>query len=228
MSRTRGLGTEWTHLGSERLSGGSPLGRPGSDSEAPGFEHTREAPVFSHALGVCRSADAPGIRRTTICESVHAPARTHPETHMRYFEDFQVGQVLELGSYEVTREEILAFARQYDPQPFHLDEEAGRRSIYGSIIASGWQTAAICHRMLVRSVLEDSASMGSPGVDELRWLRPVRPGDTISARIEVLEVTPSRSKPDRGSIRTRMEVRNQQGEVVMTESAAVLFRRRPA
>lgn len=147
---------------------------------------------------------------------------------MRYFEDFQVGQVHELGTHEVTREEILAFAQQYDPQPFHLDEEAGRRSIYGSIIASGWQTAAICHRLLVRSVLEDSSSMGSPGVDELRWLRPVRPGDTLSARIEVLEVSPSRSKPDRGTVRTRMEVRNQQGEVVMTESAAVLFRRRPA
>jgi len=147
---------------------------------------------------------------------------------MRYFGDFQVGQVHELGSYEVTREDILAFARQYDPQPFHLDEKAGRRSIYGSIIASGWQTAAICHRMLVRSVLEDSSSMGSPGVDELRWLRPVRPGDTLSARIEVLEVMLSRSKPDRGTVRTRMEVRNQQGEMVMTENAAVIFRRRPA
>ena len=147
---------------------------------------------------------------------------------MRYFEDFQVGQVHELGSHEVTREEILAFAQQYDPQPFHLDEEAGRRSIFGGIIASGWQTAAICHRLLVESLLKDSSSMGSPGVDELRWLRPVRPGDTISARIEVLEVTPSRSKPDRGSIKTRLEARNQKGEVVMTELATVLFRRRPA
>jgi acyl dehydratase len=147
---------------------------------------------------------------------------------MRYFEDFQVGQVLELGSYEVSREEILAFARQYDPQPFHLDEEAGRQSIYGSIIASGWQTAAICHRLLVESVLERSSSMGSPGLDELRWLLPVRPGDTLSASIEVLATTPSRSKPDRGAVKTRMEVRNQKGEVVMTELAAVLFRRRPA
>lgn len=145
---------------------------------------------------------------------------------MRYFEDFQVGQVHELGSYQVTREEILAFARQYDPQPFHLDEEAGRQSIFGGIIASGWQTAAICHRLLVGSLLSDSSSMGSPGLDELRWLRPVRPGDTLSARIEVLETTPSRSKPDRGSVRTRMEVRNQQGELVMTENALVLFRRR--
>lgn len=145
---------------------------------------------------------------------------------MRYFEDFQAGQVHELGSYPVTREEILAFARQYDPQPFHLDEEAGRQSIFGGIIASGWQTAAICHRLLVGSLLADSSSMGSPGLDELRWLRPVRPGDTLSARIEVLETTPSRSKPDRGSVRTRMEVRNQQGELVMTENALVLFRRR--
>ena len=146
---------------------------------------------------------------------------------MRYFEDFQVGQVHELGSYVVSREEILAFARQYDPQPFHLDDEAGRQSIFGSIIASGWQTAAICHRLLVESLLKSSASMGSPGLDELRWLLPVKPGDTISASIEVLAVTPSRSKPDRGSIKTRMEVRNQRGEVVMTESATVLFRRRP-
>lgn len=147
---------------------------------------------------------------------------------MRYFEDFQVGQVHELGSYVLTREELIAFAQKYDPQPFHVDDEAARNSIFGGIIASGWQTAAICHRLLVKSVLEDSASMGSPGVDELRWLRPVRPGDTLSARIEVLESTPSRSKPDRGSIRTRMEVRNQAGEVVMTESAAILFRRRPS
>ncbi|HZH77600.1 MAG TPA: MaoC family dehydratase [Archangium sp.] len=146
---------------------------------------------------------------------------------MRYFEDFQVGQVHELGSYVVSREEILAFARQYDPQPFHLDDEAGRQSIFGSIIASGWQTAAICHRLLVESLLKSSASMGSPGLDELRWLLPVKPGDTISASIEVLAVTPSRSKPDRGSIKTRMEVRNQRGEVVMTETASVLFRRRP-
>jgi acyl dehydratase len=145
---------------------------------------------------------------------------------MRYFEDFQVGQVHELGSYVVPREEILAFARQFDPQPFHLDEEAGRQSIFGSIIASGWHTAAICHRLLVESLLKDSASMGSPGLDELRWLLPVKPGDTLSARIEVLAVTPSRSKPDRGSLKTRMEVRNQRGEVVMTEGATVLFRRR--
>ncbi|QRN92959.1 MaoC family dehydratase [Archangium violaceum] len=147
---------------------------------------------------------------------------------MRYFEDFQVGTRFELGSYEVSREEILEFARKYDPQPFHLDEEAGRRSIFGSIIASGWQTASICHGLLVKSLIGDSSSMGSPGLDELRWLLPVRPGDTISPRLEVFESTPSRSKPDRGSVKMRMEVRNQKGELVMTEIAIALFRRRPS
>ena len=146
---------------------------------------------------------------------------------MRYFDDFQPGQVLELGSYQVPREEILAFARQFDPQPFHIDEEAGRRSIFGGIIASGWHTASICHRLLVQSLLSTSASMGSPGLDELRWLLPVRPEDVISPRCEVLSTTPSRSKPDRGAIKFRMEVRNQKGEVVMTELATALFARRP-
>ena len=146
---------------------------------------------------------------------------------MRYFDDFQPGEVIELGSYQVPREEILAFARQFDPQPFHIDEEAARRSIFGGIIASGWHTASICHRLLVQGLLTHSASMGSPGLDELRWLLPVRPEDVISARTEVLSLTPSRSKADRGAIKFRMEVRNQKGEVVMTELATALFARRP-
>ena len=144
---------------------------------------------------------------------------------MRYFDDFQPGEVLELGSYKVPREEIIAFARQFDPQPFHLDDEAGRR-IFGSIIASGWHTASICHRLLVESLLSKSVSLGSPGLDELRWLLPVRPDDVLSARVEVLSLTPSRSKPDRGAIKFRLEVRNQKGEVVMTELATALFSRR--
>lgn len=147
---------------------------------------------------------------------------------MLYFDDFQDGQVIELGSYQVPREEIIAFARQFDPQPFHIDEEAARRSIFGGIIASGWHTASICHRLLVQGLLTTSASMGSPGLDELRWLLPVRPDDVISPRAEVLSVTPSRSKPDRGAIKFRMEVRNQKGEVVMTEIATALFARRPS
>jgi acyl dehydratase len=145
---------------------------------------------------------------------------------MRYFEDFQPGAVHESGPYVVSREELLAFARQYDPQPFHVDEEAGRQSIYGGLITSGWHTASICHRLVVEGLLKDSASMGSPGVDELRWLKPVRPGDALSVRIELLSATPSRSKPDRGAVRCRFEVRNQHGEVVMTELATALFARR--
>jgi acyl dehydratase len=146
---------------------------------------------------------------------------------MRYFEDFQPGEVIQVGSYVMPREEIIAFARQFDPQPFHVDDEAARRSIFGGIIASGWHTASVCHRLLVDSLLKVTASMGSPGLDELRWLLPVRPGDEISVRLEVLSLTPSRSKPDRGSIKTRMEVRNQKNELVMTEVATVLFSRRP-
>lgn len=146
---------------------------------------------------------------------------------MLYFDDFQPGQVIELGSYQVPREEIIAFARQFDPQPFHIDDEAARRSIFGGIIASGWHTAAICHRLLVQGLLTTSSSLGSPGLDELRWLLPVRPDDVITPRAEVLSVTPSRSKPDRGAIKFRMEVRNQKGEVVMTELATALFVRRP-
>ncbi|WP_224248025.1 MaoC family dehydratase [Hyalangium gracile] len=148
---------------------------------------------------------------------------------MRYFEDFQPGEVIETGSYVVPREEIIAFAHQFDPQPFHVDEEAARRSMFGGIIASGWHTASISHRLFVEGLLRTSSSMGSPGLDELRWLLPVRPGDALSVRVEVLSVTPSRSKPDRGAVKFRMEVRNQKGEVVMTEVATGLFaRRQPA
>lgn len=147
---------------------------------------------------------------------------------MRYFDDFQPGEILELGSYRVPREEIIAFARQFDPQPFHTDEEAGRRSIFGSIIASGWHTASICHRLLVEGLLSKSVSLGSPGLDELRWLLPVRPDDVLSVRVEVLATTPSRSKPDRGALKFRLEVRNQKDEVVMTEVATSLFSRRSA
>jgi acyl dehydratase len=144
---------------------------------------------------------------------------------MRYFEDFQPGELLELGSHKVTREEIIAFARQFDPQPFHLDEEAGR-SMFGTLIASGWHTASLCHRLLVDSVIGKSATLGSPGLDELRWLLPVRPEDVISARAEVLSLTPSRSKPDRGAIKIRLEARNHKGEIVMPELATAFFSRR--
>jgi len=147
---------------------------------------------------------------------------------MLYFEDFPPGDVRESPARTVTREEILAFAREFDPQPFHTDEAAARQTIYGGLIASGWHTIALYMRMMWDSYLKDTASLGSPGVDEVRWLKPVRPGDTLRARFTVLEAVPSRSKPDRGLVRSLSEVFNQHGEVVMTLRGLGLFGRRPA
>jgi acyl dehydratase len=145
----------------------------------------------------------------------------------RYLEDFHPGETIELGSRQVDRDEIIEFARKYDPQPFHVDEEAGRRSIYGGLIASGWHTVAMFMRLLVDTVASRSASMGSPGIDEIRFLKPVRPGDTIRARMVVLEVVPSRSKPDRGHLRASYEVFNQHGDPVMTMIGRGMYGRRP-
>jgi acyl dehydratase len=147
---------------------------------------------------------------------------------MLYFEDFPPGDVRESPSRAVTRDEIIAFARQYDPQPFHLDDEAATRSIYGGLLASGWHTCAIHMRLMWETFLKDTASLGSPGVDEIRWVKPVRPGDTLRVRFTVVEATPSRSKPDRGIVRSRSEVFNQHGEIVMTTRGLGMFGRRPA
>jgi acyl dehydratase len=147
---------------------------------------------------------------------------------MRYFEDFTPGQVFELGRRPITRDEIVAFAREFDPQPFHLDEAAARHTIFGGLIASGWHTAAITMRLLYDGLVHDTASLGSPGVDELRWLKPVRPGDVLSARLTVLECVPSRSKPDRGLVRSILELVNQHGEIVVSSKGMSLFGRRPA
>src|SRR5579859_7681195 len=145
----------------------------------------------------------------------------------RYFEDFAEGLTIELGSVAFTSEGIMAFARQYDPQPMHTDPERAAESIYGGLIASGWQTAASYMRLLVDAVLGQSESLGSPGIDKLRWLKPVRPGDTLSARFIVLEAKPSRSRPDRGIVRSRGEMVNQSGEVVMDLEAVNFFSTRP-
>ena len=145
----------------------------------------------------------------------------------RYLEDFVPGTVYQAGSVRVTEAEIVEFARRYDPQPFHLDADAARASIYGGLIASGWQTVAVTMRLLVDQVFGESAGMGSPGVDELRWLLPVRPGDTLSPRVIVLETRPSRSKPDRGVLRFRVEVENQDGELAMSMVGASFIGRRP-
>jgi acyl dehydratase len=129
----------------------------------------------------------------------------------------------------VTREEVLDFARKYDPQPFHLSDEAAAKTHFGRIAASGWHTAAMTMAVIARAVVDqEQAGLGSPGIDELRWLKPVYPGDTLHVRGEILEKTPSRSKPDIGSFRTRTTVTNQHNVPVMTFVSIVLIRRRPA
>jgi acyl dehydratase len=144
-----------------------------------------------------------------------------------YFEDLIPGRVLEFGDYEMTEDEIVGFARRYDPQPFHLDHEAGKASIFGGLCASGWNTTAVMMRMWVDHYLSPESSMGSPGVDQLRWLKPVFPGDRLHCRVEVLEATPSRSRPYMGSVRHKGEVINHHGETVLSMVGITFFRRRP-
>jgi acyl dehydratase len=143
------------------------------------------------------------------------------------FEDFEPGQVFELGTHDVSEAEIVEFARQWDPQPFHVDPEAARESVFGGLIASGWHTGSLWMRMYVDSMLDGAASMGSPGIEELRWLAPVRPGDTLRGRLTVLDTTPSERRPDRGTVRIRGEMLNQDGVVVMTMTSRGHFGRRP-
>ncbi|WP_142804353.1 MULTISPECIES: MaoC family dehydratase [Tepidiphilus] len=143
-----------------------------------------------------------------------------------YWEDFVPGSVQEVGGVEVTKEAIIEFARQYDPQPFHVDEEAARQSPYGGLIASGWHTCALAMRMICDAFMLEAASVGSPGIDNLRWLKPVRPGDVLRVRLTVLEARPLASKPGIGLVRHRWEVLNQNDEVVMEMEGAVMFRRR--
>jgi acyl dehydratase len=145
----------------------------------------------------------------------------------RYFEDFVEGLTIDLGNVEFTAEAIIDFARAYDPQPMHTNVEAARSSIYGGLIASGWHTAGAYMRLLVDSVIGQSDSLGSPGIDRLRWLKPVRPGDTLRGRFTVLEAKVSRSRPERGIVRSRGEMLNQDNELVMELEAANFFGRRP-
>jgi len=145
-----------------------------------------------------------------------------------HFEDFAVGQVYELGAYQISREEILDFARRFDPQPFHVDERAAEDSVFGGLIASGWHTASIFMRCYADNLLDGSTSMGSPGVEQLRWLAPVRPGDTLSARVTVADLAPSASRADRGTVFLLSELRNQRDEVVLSMTARALFGRRPS
>ena len=147
---------------------------------------------------------------------------------MRYFEDLVIGAETDFGTYDVTREEVLEFARKYDPQPFHLSDEAAAETHFGRLSASGWHTAAMTMAVIARKVVnEGQAGLGSPGIDELRWLKPVYPGDTLHVCGEILDTTPSRSRPEMGSFRTRTTVTNQDGIPVMTFVSIVLIRRRP-
>ena len=144
---------------------------------------------------------------------------------MRTFDDLRAGERLDLGSVSVTEEEILAFARDFDPQPFHVDAEAAARSPYGGLIASGWHTGSLYMRLLATGFLNDTASVGSPGLDELRWPAPVRPGDTLHAELEILETRPSASKPHLGIVRSRGTLSNQEGTTVLVVVATNFIER---
>jgi acyl dehydratase len=147
---------------------------------------------------------------------------------MRYFEDFEVGRELDCGKKLVTKAEIIAFAREFDPQPFHIDEAAAKQSHFGGIVASGWHSCAICMRMVVDAVLHDSASMGSPGVEKLRWLKPLRADSVVNAKVKLLDKKPSESRPDRGRMTVVFELFDDKGELLMDMAATVIMGRRPA
>jgi acyl dehydratase len=147
---------------------------------------------------------------------------------MIYFEDLELGAETYYGSYEVTREEVLEFAHKYDPQPFHISDEAAAKTHFGRIAASGWHTAAMTMAVIARYVVgHEQAGLGSPGIDDLRWRKPVYPGDTLHVRGTIVEKTPSRSRPQMGSFRTDTVVSNQDDQPVMSFTSIVLIRRRP-
>jgi acyl dehydratase len=146
----------------------------------------------------------------------------------RHFEDYVPGTVVEVGSIAVSEAEVIDFGRRFDPQPFHVDPVQAARGPFGGLIASGWHTGSLMMRLLVDHFLPRTAGLGSPGLDELRWLAPVRPGNRLSLRITVLEASRSRSKPDRGMVRSLIEVLNEHREVVMTVKAMTLIRCRTA
>lgn len=145
-----------------------------------------------------------------------------------YFEDFAVGTTVEVGTVSATEAEIIEFATRFDPQPFHVDQDAAAQSMFGGIIASGWHTCSMIMRAMVDGYLRDSSSLGSPGVDEVRWLKPVRGGDVLSVSSTVLETVPSTSRPDRGVVFSLWKAVNQNDELVATIKGRGMFLRRPA
>jgi acyl dehydratase len=145
----------------------------------------------------------------------------------RFFEDYIPGDVHDCGSVAVTEGEIIEFARRYDPQPMHIDREAAARGRFGGLVASGWHTAALAMRLYVDHYLSMVSSLASPGVDEVRWPNPLRPGDVVRVRATVLEATPSTKRSDRGVVRARIEAENQRGERVLSVIALSIIGRRP-
>lgn len=143
-----------------------------------------------------------------------------------YWEDFPVGAVRDFGGRTLSKEDIVRFAREYDPQPFHVDEEAAKRSVFGGLIASGWQTCGLAMRMMCDAYLLDAASAGSPGVESIRWVLPVRPGDTLRVRLTVLESRVLQSKPHIGLVRNKWEMFNHKDELVMHMEGYGMFLRR--
>ena len=143
-----------------------------------------------------------------------------------YWEDLQPGQVLDLGCITPTREEIIAFATQFDPQPFHLDDEAAKASVFGGLCASGWHTCAMAMRLMVTNFLQTAASLGSPGLENVKWMKPVFPGDTLRLQHRILEARPMSKRPDVGLVRTHWEMFNQHGDQVLHMEGWGMFRRR--
>ena len=143
-----------------------------------------------------------------------------------YWEDFAVGSSREFGAYAVTRDDVLAFARQFDPQPFHVDDEAAKAGLFGALSASGWHTCAMAMRMMCDDYLLESSSLGSPGIDNLRWMKPVFPGDTLCIRLTVLETRPMGSRPHVGLVQSQWEVLNQHRAVVLQMTGWGMFGRR--
>ena len=183
--------------------------------------------VRIYARGVLRGWNV----RTRLLHSPHARSPHREEDALQipqlYFEDFTPGQRIETTGVTLSEGEIIDFALRFDPQPFHLDVEAAKDTIFGGLIASGFHTMALTFRLYVQTNALAAGSLGSPGIDEVRWLRPVRPGDTLRATIEVLDSRPSTSKPDRGIVSVKYTTHNQRGEPVMTMLGKQLMRRRP-
>lgn len=144
-----------------------------------------------------------------------------------WWDDFPLGSEREFGGHTLTRDEIVRFAREFDPQPFHVDEEAARHSLFGALAASGWHTCSLVMRMMCDEYLLDSSSLGSPGLEHIKWLKPVLVGDTLRVRMKVLEARPMASRPEVGLVRSQWEALNQRGEAVLSMEGWGMFRRRP-